>query len=325
VSEVHVVAVGARTPLGLTAESSAAAVRARISRIVEHPFVVDLRGEPVRMALDARLDPGLFGAPRMLELALSALAEVARKLGAAAMRVVDVVVGLPEARAGFSAREAQIIMAGLTSSSPLGSAARFTFSMAGHAGGLEALHIAAERVRAGAPDLCIVGGVDSYVDPDTLLELDANRRLAARTVRSGFPPGEGACFLALAGDAARRSWQLPSLGLVAGGYSARETRPAHADDVNVGEGLTEAIAGAAAELTRRGERVDDIYCDINGERHRTEEWGFALLRTSELWRNPTAYRTAITEWGDMGAASGPRLVNLAIQAGLRAMRPVATA
>ncbi|MFO0648420.1 MAG: hypothetical protein U0326_19425 [Polyangiales bacterium] len=34
---VHIVATGARTPVGLTAESAAAAVRARVSRLGEYP------------------------------------------------------------------------------------------------------------------------------------------------------------------------------------------------------------------------------------------------------------------------------------------------
>ena len=47
---VHIVAVGARTPLGLTAESSAAAVRAGIRRLTHHPLFVDRMAEPVTVA-----------------------------------------------------------------------------------------------------------------------------------------------------------------------------------------------------------------------------------------------------------------------------------
>src|SRR5450432_4315465 len=79
---VHIVAVGARTPLGLTAEGSAAAVRAGVSRIREHPFMVDMRGQHARMACDARLDPLLAGHARMLALARAALSEVVRKVRA---------------------------------------------------------------------------------------------------------------------------------------------------------------------------------------------------------------------------------------------------
>lgn len=60
-------------------------------------------------------------------------------------------------------------------------------------------------------------------------------------------------------------------------------------------------------------QVDEVYCDINGERYRTEEWGFALLRTADRM-GTTAYTTAVGEWGDVGAASGALLMILAVQA-----------
>ena len=59
------------------------------------------------------------------------------------------------------------------------------------------------------------------------------------------------------------------------------------------------------------ERINDIYCDINGERYRSEEWGFVCLRLSQYFDNPTAYRSPAECWGDMGAASGPLFAMLA--------------
>jgi len=99
-------AIGARTPVGLTAETAAAAVRARISRISEHPFLVDVRGERVRMARDGLLEPDLFGVPRMIALARSALDEVLGKLGPRALGLrMTLLVGLPELRPGWTERD----------------------------------------------------------------------------------------------------------------------------------------------------------------------------------------------------------------------------
>ncbi len=67
--DVHIVAVGARTPLGLNADSSIAAVRAGISEVSEHPFILDQKAEPVRLALDFELDPGLMGVERFIAMA----------------------------------------------------------------------------------------------------------------------------------------------------------------------------------------------------------------------------------------------------------------
>ena len=45
---IHIVGVGARTPLGSTAETSAAAVRARINRMVLHPFMADRLNQNIK-------------------------------------------------------------------------------------------------------------------------------------------------------------------------------------------------------------------------------------------------------------------------------------
>jgi hypothetical protein len=76
------------------------------------------------------------------------------------------------------------------------------------------------------------------------------------------------------------------------------------DADNLGEGLTEAVIGAAARIPVAEERIADVYCDINGERYRSEEWGFTILRTSHLFRDASQYYCPVSEWGDMGAASG---------------------
>ena len=52
--DVVVVSLGARTPLGLSAEAAAAAARAGIRRIAEHAFMVDPAGEPLMTAAEQR-------------------------------------------------------------------------------------------------------------------------------------------------------------------------------------------------------------------------------------------------------------------------------
>ncbi|HYO59312.1 beta-ketoacyl synthase N-terminal-like domain-containing protein [Archangium sp.] len=316
-SPVHIVAIGARTPVGLTAESAAAAVRARISRIAEHPFLVDLRGERVRVARDGLIDPGLFGVPRMLALARFALEEVIGKLGPRAPSTrMALLVSLSELRPGWTERDIGAVEQELAL--PLGPMGwKPQVIPGGHAAALEALRRGAELIGEGRADLCLVGGVESYLNPDTLLWLDTNRQLLRSGTRSAFHPGEGAGFLALAGERVRRQLGLRSLGIMLTVQVSRESKLIKTDKLSTGEGLTRAIQAATAELRGRGERVDDVYCDLNGERYRTEEWGFALLRTQEAFRDVSAARTAVSEWGDVGAASGALLSILALRAWAR--------
>lgn len=52
-------------------------------------------------------------------------------------------------------------------------------------------------------------------------------------------------------------------------------------------------------------RLDDVYCDINGERYRTEEWGLAMLRMQRLFKNRERKRLEKIEKFDHGATVPP--------------------
>ena len=103
-------AVGARTPLGLTAEASAAAIRAGVTEVTEHPFLVDRMAEPIRMARDSRLDAALFGPDRLIEMGRGprSLAEVCSSSSCRSdlMRLGRPwTLALPEERPGWNAEK----------------------------------------------------------------------------------------------------------------------------------------------------------------------------------------------------------------------------
>src|SRR4051812_7636695 len=108
-AEVSVVAVGARTPVGLRAESTAAAVRAGISRLSEHPTLIGAGGEPLRCAYDALLAATLRCSSRMGELAIAALTETLAKLpgGGGPTVPVHLFLAFPDARPGFGKHETE--------------------------------------------------------------------------------------------------------------------------------------------------------------------------------------------------------------------------
>lgn len=64
----HVVSHGARTPVGFTAEGTAAAVRAKICRVELQTDMIDRTGAPIRFARDATLDPQVRGPERFFKL-----------------------------------------------------------------------------------------------------------------------------------------------------------------------------------------------------------------------------------------------------------------
>jgi 3-oxoacyl-[acyl-carrier-protein] synthase-1 len=304
-----VVAIGARTPVGLTAETSAAAVRAGISRVREHPFIIDMGGNPRVMAFDSRLATTSLGWRRLASLAESALGQTLSHLDSQRRGdgPIPVLLALPESRPGFSDSDARQTASALTNATPSPELdLRFEILGRGHAGALQGLQAARERLVAGRCQLCVVGGVESYLESDTLDWLETEGRLKAKGIRNGFTPGEGAGFVILATRAGAAAYGLSALATLRGAGVTSE--PCHINSGAekgevLGHGLSAAIEEAAAELRLPVDAVSDVYCDINGERYRAEEWGFATLRMYQALGD-SACQTPATCWGDVGAASG---------------------
>ena len=319
IQNVHIIAVGARTPLGPTADSSIAALRSGISRVSEHPFIIDRTAEPVRMAQDSQLDPELMGPDRLIEMAATVLEEICHKLESlqSDLRSIPLLLGLPEERPGWTVENTQAVKHGLgRKPMPLELQPIEVFPH-GHAAGLIALDVAYTRIRAGQTELCVIAGVDSYLDLNTIKWLDQNRQLATSYHRGAFFPGEGAGAFVVTADSVVRRYGLDSLAVIRGIGTATEAKLIKTDAVCLGEGLTECVRKAVTPLRLPDETVEGIICDINGERYRSEEWGFTLLRLPEAFVDPTGYDLPASCWGDMGAASGPLFVALAVTAGKR--------
>jgi 3-oxoacyl-[acyl-carrier-protein] synthase I len=319
-SVVSIAAAGARTPLGLRAAPSAAALRSGISGVGMHPFMIDRVGDPMPAVLDARLDPRMPGPERMLALAASAVREACTLLGETpySRLRLPLYLALPELRPGFSQSDVETVSAAIGQLPGLPVEISTVQVVAqGHAAGLLALAAATDWIRQGALEAALVGGVDSYFVPDTMEWLDDNRQLAGADARSAFVPGEAAGFCLLMTERARERLGLPELASVLSVGLGRETKLIKTSDICLGEGLTATVQAAFAALPRPNGKVNEVICDINGERYRGEEWGFVCLRLGEHFDDPTTYRSPADCWGDVGAASGPLFVMLACEAAAR--------
>ena len=321
---VHIVAYGARTPLGLHAAASAAAYRAGISAAREHPFLIDRAGDPMTAACDQALDPRLTGHARWLALIETAVREACTVMDgwSHARYRIPLLLALPELRPGFGEYDARAVRAGVMSITGLPiEISDVIVSTKGHAAGLALLAVATEQMRQGATEICLVGGVDSYFDPDTLEWLDNNRQLVGKVSRSAFVPAEGAACCLLTTESVRARFGLSALATVRTVAVGRESKVIKSDDICLGEGLTGVVKRASSHLLRPAETINTVICDINGERYRGEEWGFVCLRAGEYFDDPTGYWSPADGWGDTGAASGPLFAMLACEAALRGYAP----
>lgn len=313
VQRCAVVGVGARTPLGLSAPAATAAVYAGISANARHAFMLDQVAAPIVVCADALLDPGVAIADRLMTMAASAALEAAQVLSDTGVEPgeLPLVLALPEERPGLEASAGhhveQAVRLALASQGLSLSPAVCYHS--GHAGGVLALQDGVRRIATGQADHCLVGGVDSWLVPETLEWLDAQERLHSDTCIWGFCPGEAAGFCLLASPSSPLLSRRPVLLDILGLATARESKTANAGGVCIGEGLTAAFQGALSGLAD-GQRVAHTVCDMNGEVWRADEYGFAVLRTTEHFTDKADYDAPATNWGDVGAASVPLLLGL---------------
>jgi 3-oxoacyl-[acyl-carrier-protein] synthase-1 len=204
--------------------------------------------------------------------------------------------GLP---AGASAEVAWHLRAALELDAPV------HHTMAGHAGGIAAMEAAGRLLDEDRAEAVLVGGAESYLDADTLEWLDEQERLHSESNIYGFCPGEGAAFLLLAKRGQDASVEIGSTGL------GLEANLIGSENICLGEGLSAAFAALGDGP------ADRIICDMNGERYRGNEYGFAVLRSRSLFRDAADFEAPADCWGDLGAASGPLFTCLAIEAETR--------
>jgi 3-oxoacyl-[acyl-carrier-protein] synthase-1 len=279
-TSIAIIGLGVRCAVGLDAPAAAAAVRAGISGIREHPYMLDKAGEPMVVALEPTLDAALQGPERFAHLAEPALKEALSPLAErnVGMQSVHTLVGTPDPRPGLPA-------------------------------GIE-----------DALDRLVASATDSKTRPRTTLLPNGHAAegiLKSSENRNGFPPGEAAGFCLLTTGATALELRLPVLGWLETFGSAREKSPIRTPTICVGRGLSETIQQATAPLRLPEERVDESICDLNGEPYRSEEFALTVLRTQMAFVDFSRFVTPADCWGDVGAASGPLFANLAIAAGLR--------
>lgn len=307
-----IIALGARTPLGRTARATAAAARAGITRLTAHPRMVDKAGDPCVVAMNREVEAHGREA-RIVALAHHALLEVLTQVAPLLGREVEVQLGLPELDARFDVAAVRRVLgrigAGLVGPCMLA----LRPIPEGNAAALVGLQRAVESIVQGRSELCIVAGVDSFVDPDVLEALDAVARLKSISNRWGFPPGEGAGALVVASPRLARQLGAPILGWVVSVATARDVHPVGSEDVCVGEGLSEALRTVIAALDLPDESIQRTYCDIDGERHRNSEYAYSILRMHpQAFVEATDFIAPADCWGNVGAASGPLLINSAL-------------
>ncbi|MGZ8942693.1 MAG: beta-ketoacyl synthase N-terminal-like domain-containing protein [Methylobacter sp.] len=315
---LYIASFGASSSIGRDMLASAAAVRSGISGFMQHPYMIDTVGEPMRAAIVPWLDIELQGLERLQALLYPAIDQVLASITENKSKPLrlGLAVALPGQRPGLSPDLPTKLFHALGKQYPDIFTGIATFPN-GHAAGFLALDAAIKKIDQNALDACIVAGVDSYIEPETLEWLEECDQLhGAGPLNNawGFIPGEAAgAFLLIKESHIHRSVQQPLAKLLGLGVSF-ELKRIKTETVCIGEGLTQAFR-AALEILPQGIKVTDVYCDMNGEPYRADEYGFSCLRTKEYFESASDFVAPADCWGDISSASGPLHIGLAAIAG----------
>jgi 3-oxoacyl-[acyl-carrier-protein] synthase-1 len=163
-------------------------------------------------------------------------------------------------------------------------------------------------------DVVIVGGVDTYYDPEVIDELVERERLFDGENLDTFIPGEGGAFLLLARRDVARSLRWPILAeLRAAGVGMEPSTPFD-DFPCTGTGLARA-ANAATELLREARwPLGWWLSDMTPESYRLYELQLAWPRAAAGLMSPDSTLDFLPPaLGDLGAATMPTGVAVAIE------------
>jgi 3-oxoacyl-[acyl-carrier-protein] synthase I len=311
--EVAIVGLGAVTPLGLYPEAIAAAVAGGISRYAVHEAMRDARdGSPLPLALLSRLPVTVPHTERMAWMGAIAARQAVQPIAAAADLRIAMLLSGPPPRPGFSREHLGALFRQLVLDLPVRFSARHSgLYESGHEGAVAALQHARDLLARDEVDACLVGGVESYCDPDVLDWLARANRLKGEEAPSGFVPGEGAGFALLATDSAARRLGITRRARLVGIGRAQEPSPWYMDRPTRGKGLSSAMTAALRSLPR-DQLAAMVYSDANGEPWRADEWMFAYMRTGGRHADPLRVVHPADCWGDVGAATGLLLLAIAV-------------
>ena len=336
-SAIVVTGAGVLTSLGQTAQSWAA-MRAGFARIAErsdfHLLGPDEEFDLPSPLTAAEASPAWDGShpwDRLAELALPALAEALESAGLTSRdwKHVDFALGLrAPAGEGTPADMGRYVIDALCADGALSKPRSASVRFEGHAAGAVAMVDAARALRAGDRACCVVGGADTFLDPDTIAALDLGFRLRSERSADGYLPGEAAAFVVL--ETAERAAERGAkpLATLAGYGLADEPRPLGSDDPCMAEGLCGAIRQVAERAGRGGAKVPAatwVLSDQNGERHRAKEWALAATRLHELLDPSLELWSPAENFGDTGPASVPLLAAMAAETFRRGSAPAAGA
>jgi 3-oxoacyl-[acyl-carrier-protein] synthase-1 len=176
----------------------------------------------------------------------------------------------------------------------------------GNTGVAEAIQQAAMDLQTGVCELAIVGGVDSYLDEETLNWLEKTGRLKTPNRANGFQPGEACGFLVLANESTASQGGAKQLSNLRAVCLGDEAAPLFSGGCSSGAAMVEVVTRAASLVSWGSDVPGCLLNDLDGEPYRAQEWGLALHKLAAPSRAVVESDTWMpaVSFGNTGAATG---------------------
>ncbi len=326
---------GLVSSLGADVELVCAAARAGITQTTDGEFAArDVQAEamvPVTVHTVGALTQGFAELGRWVRLGSLALRDLLRRVPAGGMERTAVLINLPSDYLLRAAHQRQghpvsgqpvpyeavqpwyraeyvrrLLRAAGISTSPAVQEVFFE----DQAGIVTLLRTATELLRTGRVTRCLVGGVDSLLEPRWLEACNTLRILKTATHPVGLMPGEGAAFLLLEETERARREEHRVLATVEGLNLQHDGAHRFASPPPDGRVLSEVIR---ASLRQAPEPCLGLYGDLNGDGVRSQDWGMALVKLRQEY-TPASLTLPALYFGETRAAHGFIAASMATQA-----------
>jgi 3-oxoacyl-[acyl-carrier-protein] synthase-1 len=173
----------------------------------------------------------------------------------------------------------------------------------GHTGVFQMIEEAKKALDEGLIAFAIVGGVESCLFPEWLEKLDQDYKIKSERNIDGYTPGEAAAFFIM-----EKQNTIAEKGkdmvILEGMSSTTFSGPLPAGGLHLKDVLS--------KLLHDKNDPPVVFCDLNGESKRMEEWGYARTSLGSMLGNPVALEIPAIDLGDVGAASGAVLIIVAM-------------
>lgn len=301
---LSILSTGLVTPVGLTAESSCAAFRAKLTNPVQTRFI-DSRGEWL-MAQEVPLARPWRGRAKLVRMAAMVTEEALCLLPRAQWPKIPILLcvaeadrpgrleGLDDKLLGEVERTLGVHFAAPSITMPHG---RVAVAMA--------LSQARNLLRGGKVTRVLIVAVDTLLTWQTLSHYEREDRLLTPRNSDGFIPGEGAAALLVGLPSRAAHLSCEGIGFAHEEAGMASDKPLRAD------GLALAVREALADASMKMHDIDFRITDLSGEQYYFKEATLALSRNLHQRKEEMDLWHPAECMGEAGSVAGGAVIALA--------------